>query len=183
MLTNFTYINGTKWDVFLLCHSSTSPSLYKKDNIFRLVPNDANYGKEIAKKMWSGGIRLVVPIFRDDCHGNELYNFMKVNFEKFGGKISKDQVKYNPHVGKFAASLHRINFIMWDPELKSLNEALENAKQQSPNITSNNIGVYIISYGEIIPILLQAPLHTGLDYVRWYGSDEIVKNEHILEYL
>jgi branched-chain amino acid transport system substrate-binding protein len=156
--------------------------LSQKDNIFRLVPNDANQGKEIAKKMWSDGIRLVVPIFRDDSYGNELYNATKVHFEKLGGKISKDQVKYDPHVGKFAASLHRINFIMWDQELKPLKEALENAKQQFPNITNNNIGVYIIAYGEIIPILLQASSHPGLENVRWYGSDGIAKNKHLLEY-
>jgi ABC-type branched-subunit amino acid transport system substrate-binding protein len=176
------YINETNLDILLVSHSSTSPSLSQKDNIFRLVPNDANQGKEIAKKMWSDGIRLVVPIFRDDSYGNELYNATKVHFEKLGGKISKDQVKYDPHVGKFAASLHRINFIMWDQELKPLKEALENAKQQFPNITNNNIGVYIIAYGEIIPILLQASSHPGLENVRWYGSDGIAKNKHLLEY-
>ena len=176
------YINETNLDLLLISHSSTSPSLSEKDNIFRLVPNDANQGKEIAKKMWSDGIRLLVPIFRDDSYGNELYNATKVQFEKLGGNISKDQVKYDPHVGKFAASLHRINFIMWDQELKPLKEALENAKQQFPNLTNNNIGVYIIAYGEIIPILLQAPSHPGLENVRWYGSDGIAKNEHLLEY-
>ena len=99
----------------------------KKDNIFRLVQNDNNQGKQIAEKMWNDGIKVVVPILRNDSYGNELYNITKVNFEKLGGNFSLKAIKYNPHVGKFAASLHRINFIMWNQELKSLSLAVSNA--------------------------------------------------------
>jgi ABC-type branched-subunit amino acid transport system substrate-binding protein len=190
------HIDENNLDVLIISHSSTSPSLSTKDNIFRLVQNDNNQGKEIAKKMWNDGIRLVVPIWRDDSYGNELYNAMKVNFEKLGGNVSEEGVTYDPHVGKFAASLHRINFIMWDQELKSLSVAVSNAINSSLSIdvtkekqnfstsgdSNAKVGVYIIAYGEIIPILLQAPSHIGLDSVRWYGSDGIAKNERLLDY-
>ena len=64
--------------------------------------------------MYNDGIKVVVPILRNDLYGNELYNITKEYFEKCGGIFNKNAVKYNPHVGKFAASLHRINFIIWD---------------------------------------------------------------------
>jgi branched-chain amino acid transport system substrate-binding protein len=177
------YINETNLDVLLISHSSTSPSLSKKDNIFRLVPNDINQGEQIAEKMWNDGIGIVVPIWRNDSYGNELFNAMNVSFNELGGKVSQG-VTYDPHVGKFAASLHRINFIMWDQELKSLNNAVSKAKQgfSTPTYSNSKVGVYIIAYGEIIPILLQAPSHPGLENVSWYGSDGIAKNEHLLEY-
>jgi ABC-type branched-subunit amino acid transport system substrate-binding protein len=177
------YIEENNIDVLLISQSSTSPSLAKKDNIFRFVQNDTSQGKEIAKKMWDDGIRLVVPIWRDDTYGNELYNAMNISFNKLGGKVSEEGIKYDPHIGSFAASLHRINFIMWDQELKSLSTAVSNAKKNfPPDSNSKKIGVYIISYGEIVPILIQASSHKDLDTVRWYGSDGIAKNEKLLEH-
>ena len=173
------YIDEKKIDVLLLSPSSTSPSLSKKDNIFRFVQNDTKQGKEIAEKMYNDGIRVVVPMLRTDSYGNELYNAMKINFEKLGGNVSTEIVKYNPHVGKFAGSLHRINFIMWNQELKDLSSLVSNAKQYSP---SNSIGVYIIAFGEIVPILIQAQSYDNLSTVKWYGSDGTARNEHLLKH-
>src|SRR5215204_1373891 len=76
-------------DVLIISQSSTAPSLSKKgDNIFRLVQNDTNQGKEIAEKMWNDSIRVVVPMLRSDAYGNDLYNATKKNFEKLGGIFS-----------------------------------------------------------------------------------------------
>ncbi len=72
-------------------------------------------------------------------------------------------VKYNPHVGKFAASLHRINFIVWDQELKSLSDAVSIAKKSFTPHSYSKIGIYVIAYGELVPILIQAPSHSDLD--------------------
>jgi branched-chain amino acid transport system substrate-binding protein len=171
-----------KNDILLISHSSTAPSLsISDDNIFRFVQNDKNQGYVIAKKMFDDGIRVVIPILRDDIYGNELYQEMRKNFEKLGGNVT-NEIKYNPPYGEFAASLHRINFIMWNQDLKSLNIALKIAKQQFPNITNDNIGVYIIAYDEIVPILIQAQSHNELKQVRWYGSDGTAKNDRILKH-
>ena len=117
------------------------------------------------------------------CTEMRSFKAMNKSFTDLGGKVSEG-VTYDPHVGKFAASLHRINFIMWDQELKSLSDALNKAKQNFSTLEESNskVGVYIIAYGEIIPILLQAPSHPGLDTVKWYGSDGIAKNEHLLQH-
>ena len=55
------------------------------DNLFRFVPDDTHQGEAIAKKMWNDGMRIIVPMWRSDIYGNELYKSMKANFEKLGG--------------------------------------------------------------------------------------------------
>jgi branched-chain amino acid transport system substrate-binding protein len=169
-------------DTLIISQSSTVPSLSKKDNIFRLLQNDINQGKQIAEKMYNDGIEVVVPILRDDLYGNELYNITKKYFEKCGGIFSKNAVKYNPHVGKFAASLHRINFIIWDQELKTVSLDLSNAIKNFSSPSYSKVGIYLIGYGEFVPILIQAPTHENLDKVHWYGSEATAKNERLLKH-
>lgn len=168
-------------DFLLISQSSTAPSLSKKDNIFRLLQNDNNQGNKIAEKMRNDGIQVAVPIWRDDQYGNELYNITKANFQKLGGTFSNYGVKYDPQVGEFAGSLHRINFITWDQKLKALSLAVTSAK----NLLGQNyskVGVYVISYGEIVPLLVQAPSHPDLAKVKWYGSEATGKVERLLKH-
>ena len=175
------YIDEHDRDILIISQSSTAPSLSKKDNIFRLVQNDINQGKEIAKKMYNDGIRVVVPMLRNDSYGNDLYNATKKNFEEQPGGMFIDAITYDPHVGKFAGSLHRINFIMWNQDLKSLSLAVSNATDHLSS-SSSKVGVYVIAYGEIVPILIQAQSHDNLKKVRWYGSDGTAKNEHLVKH-
>ena len=80
------------------------------------------------------------------------------------------------------ASLHRINFIVWDQKLKNVSLAVSNAtKHFTPNSYSK-VGVYVISYGEFVPMLIQAPSHKDLDKVNWYGSEATAKNERLLKH-
>jgi ABC-type branched-subunit amino acid transport system substrate-binding protein len=173
------YADQYKVKVLFISQSSTAPSLSKNDTIFRLLQNDNNQGKKIAEKMWSDGLKYVIPIWRDDQYGNELYNITKANFEKLGGKFSTENVTYDTHMGKFAGSLHRINFIVWDQILKNLGSQVRKATSE---YGPNKVGVYIISYGELVPILIQAPSHEGLDNVNWYGSEATAKNERLLKH-
>jgi branched-chain amino acid transport system substrate-binding protein len=168
-------------DVLIISHSSTAPSLSKIDNIFRLLQNDIYQGKKIAEKMWSDGIKVVVPILRNDSYGNELYKSMREAFKNLGGVVAEG-VKYDTQIGKFAASLHRINFIIWDQELKDLSVAISNAKKNFTPSSDPKVGIYMIAYGEFVPILIQAPSHDGLDEVNWYGSEATAKNERLLKH-
>ena len=163
-------------DVILISYSSTSPLLsIEGDNLFRLVPDDTYQGKIIAEKMISDGIKNIIPIWRADIYGNELYKSTKYHFEKLGGRV-EEGINYKPHTGKFATSLHRINFIMWNEELEKLSAIVSNAIKK---YGANSVGVYVISYDEITPILIQSPLYEVLGKVRWYGSDSIAQNHHI----
>ena len=163
-------------NIILLSYSSTSPLLsIKGDNLFRLVPDDTYQGKIIAQRMINDGIKVIVPFWRSDIYGNELYNSTKSNFEKLGGKV-EEGINYHPYTGKFATSLHRINFIMWNQDLEKLSGIVSDAVRK---YGVHSVGVYIISYDEITPILIQAPLYGMLENVRWYGSDSIAQNHHI----
>jgi branched-chain amino acid transport system substrate-binding protein len=163
-------------NIILISYSSTSPLLsIKGDTLFRLVPDDTYQGKVIAQRMINDGIKVIVPFWRSDIYGNELYNSTKSNFEKLGGKV-EEGINYHPYTGKFATSLHRINFIMWNKDLEKLSELVSDAVRK---YGVHSVGVYIISYDEITPILIQAPLYEMLEKVRWYGSDSIAQNHHI----
>lgn len=162
--------------IILISYSSTSPLLsIPGDNLFRLVPDDVNQGKVIAKRMVDDGIKVIVPMWRGDIYGNELYKSTKYQFEKLGGKI-EEGINYKPHTGKFATSLHRINFIMWNEDLERLNSVVYEAIKKYGN---KSVGVFLISYDEVTPILIQSAMYHSLGNIRWYGSDSIAQNHHI----
>ena len=119
-------------------------------------------------------MRIIVPMWRSDIYGNELDKSMKANFEKLGGVVVADGNGYRPYTGQFAASLNRINFIIWDQELKSLNHKVSKAVEQ---YGADKVGVYL----EVVPILIQAQNHPILDRVKWYGSDSSGRMKPLLE--
>ena len=165
-------------NIILLSYSSTSPLLsIERDNLFRLVPDDTYQGKIIAQRMINDGIKVIVPFWRSDIYGNELYKSTKSNFEKLGGKV-EEGINYQPYTGKFATSLHRINFIMWNQDLEKLSVIVSDAVRK---YGVNSVAVYVISFDEITPILIQSPLYEILEKVRWYGSDSIAQNHHIIK--
>src|SRR5918997_1219060 len=160
--------------ILIVSSSSTAASLaIPNDNVFRFVPDDTHQADALAKQMWDEGTRVVIPIWRTDVFGNDHQSSLKESFEKLGGKVV-DGIGYDPPIGNFAASLHRINFIVWEQELKSLTSKVNDAVKQ---YGADKVGVYIIAYDEIVPILIQANRHQDLQSVRWYGSDGSAQNE------
>jgi branched-chain amino acid transport system substrate-binding protein len=143
------------------------------DNVFRFVPDDTYQAEALAKKMWDEGTRVVIPIWRTDVFGNNLQSLLKEKFEKLGGKVV-DGIGYDPPVGDFAASLHRINFIVWEQELKALTQKVNDAVKL---YGADKAGVYIVAFDEIVPIMIQANRHQELQSVRWYGSDGSAQND------
>jgi ABC-type branched-subunit amino acid transport system substrate-binding protein len=164
--------------ILIVSSSSTAPSLtIPNDNVFRFVPDDTHQAEALAKKMWDEGTRVVIPIWRTDVFGNNLQSLLKEKFEKLGGKVV-DGIGYDPPVGNFAASLHRINFIVWEQELRSLNQKVNDAVSQ---YGADKVGVYIIAFDEIVPIMIQANRHEALQSVSWYGSDGSVQHEGLIK--
>lgn len=164
-------------DIILISPSSTSPALsIANDNLFRFVPDDKNQAEFIANKMWNDGIRVVIPMWRGDTFGNELVKEMKMNFEKKGGLVMEG-VEYHAHTGEFSSSLHRINFIMWNQYLKKLSHILDNTTNK---FAPNEVGIYLVSFDEVTPILIQSNEHQTLQKVKWYGSDASAQNMQII---
>jgi len=164
--------------IILLSPSSTSPSLSMiGDNIFRLVPDDTHQAQALAVQMWKDGIRVVVPIWRTDVYGNGLVSTMKEDFMKLGGTVV-DGVGYFPPIGHFSTSLNRINLIIWNQQLSSLSSKLIQAIDQ---YGANKVGVYLVAFDEVVPILIQAQDHPEFSRVKWYGSDGTALNNGLIK--
>ena len=163
--------------ILLISPSSTAPSLaIAGDNLFRFVPDDRHQAQAISKLMWNDGIRVVVPFWRTDVYGNDLVKATKQSIQGLGGRVA-DGVGYIPNTGDFAASLNRINFIVWDQDLKALDSKINQAISQ---YGKDKIGVYFVGFDEIAPIFIQAQNHPTLSKVRWYGSDGSALNNKLI---
>jgi branched-chain amino acid transport system substrate-binding protein len=167
---------ANKNGILLISPSSTAPSVnirgteseFNNTNILRLVPDDTHQAQAISQRMWKDGIRIVIPFWRTDVYGNGLVNATTKYFKQLGGKVI-DGVGYVPYTGDFSASLNRINFMIWDHDLKSLESKINQAVSL---YGLGKIGVYVVAFDEIAPIFIQAQeRHDVLSRVKWYGSD------------
>ena len=137
--------------IILISPSATAPSLAKAgDNFFRFVPDDSHQAPPISELMWNDGIRVVVPFWRTDIYGNDLVKATKQSFQALGGRFA-DGVGFRPNTGDFSASLNRINFIVWDQDLKVLDSKVKQAVSQ---YGTSKVGVYFVSYDAIAPIFI-----------------------------
>ena len=118
--------------------------------------------------MIKDGIKVIVPIWRGGLYGSDLYKSTTSYFEELGGEV-EEGINYKPYTGKFATSLHRINFLMWNQELEKLNAIVADAIKK---YGANSVTVYVISFDEITPILIQSTLYENLGKVRWSGNDK-----------
>ena len=169
---------ANKNDILLVSPSSTSPTLSMgNDNVFRFVPNDIHQAQAISRQMWNDGIRMVIPFWRTDVYGNDLVKAVKDSFRDLGGIVADDGVGYTPHTTEFSASLNRINFLIWEQDLRSLNSKVNQAIAQ---YGANKVGIYLVAFDEVAPIFIQAQSHPLLEAVRWYGSDGSVLNNKLI---
>jgi branched-chain amino acid transport system substrate-binding protein len=163
--------------IILLSPSSTAPSLaIPGDNIFRLVPDDTHQAEAITSQMWKDGIRVVIPMWRADVYGDRLVNSMIADFQRLNGTVV-DGIGYAPPVGHFSASLDRINLVLWDQQLKSLNSKVIQAISR---YGTEKVAVYLVAFDEVVPIFIQAQDLPSLSNVRWYGSDGSVLNNGLI---
>lgn len=163
--------------ILLVSPSSTAPSLaIPGDNIFRLVPDDTNQGQAIARQMWKDGVRVVIPMWRTDVYGYDLVNATTYNFKQLGGTVLYG-IGYEPRTGDFSTSLNRINFMIWDQDLKSLSFK---ASQAVARYGAEKVGVYLVAFDEVAPILFEAQSQPILSTLRWYGSDGSALNDKLV---
>jgi branched-chain amino acid transport system substrate-binding protein len=164
--------------IILMSPSATAPSLaIAGDNFFRFVPDDSHQAPAVSELMWNDGIRVIVPFWRTDIYGNDLVKATKQSFQALGGRFA-DGVGFRPNTGDFAASLNRINFIVWDQDLKVLDSKV---KQAVSHYGTDKVGVYFVSYDAIAPIFIQAQNHPTLSKVKWYGSDKNALNNQVIK--
>jgi branched-chain amino acid transport system substrate-binding protein len=164
--------------IMIISFSSTATQLaIPNDNVFRFVSDDSHQAQAVAKKMWKDGVRVVIPMWRTDIFGEGLHSSLTENFKRMGGTVVEGG-GYKPPTGDFSASLHRINFIFWEQDLKVLESRVKDAIRQ---YGADKVGVYAVSFDEIVPIMIQSQRHPVLSSVKWYGSDGSALNAGLVK--
>jgi hypothetical protein len=154
---------ANKNGILIISPSSTARSLSGGYNVFRFVQDDTHQAEAISRHMWQDGIRVIVPIWRTDVRGYDIVSSVKENFEKLGG-IVLDGIGYAPRTGDFSTSLNRINFIIWDQDLRSLGSKVTQAIDR---FGADKVGVYLVAFDEVVPIFIEAQEQPVLSMVKW----------------
>jgi branched-chain amino acid transport system substrate-binding protein len=163
--------------ILIISPSSTARSLaVQGDNVFRFVPDDTHQAQAVSRHMWQDGVRVVVPIWRTDVYGNDIVSAVKEDFRMLGGKVL-DGIGYIPRTGDFSTSLNRINFIIWDQDLRSLSSKVTQAVAQ---YGADKVGVYLVAFDEVVPIFIEAQNQPVLSMVKWYGSGTSALNNKLV---
>jgi len=152
-------------DVLIVSPSSVATSLaLPGDNIFRLAPADFNQAEALTALLDHDGIRVLIPLVRDDLWGNELLESTKKRFSDAIAGVTIYETLYPTNTTDFTEYLNQIETGV----LQALN-----------NYDIEEVGVYFISFGEGTRILNAASGNQTLNQVKWYGSSAYSENESL----
>jgi branched-chain amino acid transport system substrate-binding protein len=152
--------------ILLVSPTSVAPSLaIPGDNVFRLCPDAKHQAEAVARLMWEDGIRVVIPLWRGDVWGDDLAKATKDSFEELGGTVV-DGIRYSPTTEDFYT------------ELGPLNSKISQAIAQYGDVDS--VGVYLLAFGEVVPIFIQAQNYTSISTVKWYGNSAVALNKELI---
>ena len=70
--------------------------------------------------------------------------------------------------------------MIWDQDLKSLSLRIGQAVAQ---YGADKVGVYLVSFDEVVPIFIEAQNQPELSMVKWYGSDGSALNDKLVRNL
>ena len=153
--------------IVLISPLSTARSLaIPGDNLFRFTPDDAQEGLAVAALAFADGIRVIVPVSRDDEGNLGLQGAMKTSFEAAGGRVLP-LIKYGANEKDFA------------DEVKSVAVGISGA-----GAPSQAVGVYLTAFDEVTALFAAASSAsdaTTLKSVRWYGSDSVALSKGLVE--
>lgn len=148
------YVDST--DITVASISSTAPSLAVPDRIFRLDLNDTMQAQALAKMLESQGIVRIVPIYRNDTYGRELYEALN---HSFNGTVESG-VSYSPNASEFSMALDKL-------EAEVVDAIALSGKERT--------AVLMISFDEAADILKNAH-GKAISSVRWFGADSVANN-------
>ncbi|HOI13392.1 MAG TPA: ABC transporter substrate-binding protein [Methanoculleus sp.] len=142
--------------ILIVSTMSTAPSLaIEGDNVFRFVTPDSYQADATAYFLEEDGIEAVVPIFRGDVWGDELRNLTAKAFEARNGTVLEG-VRYTPGQEDY-------NNMVADLDVQVGRAVAAHGRDK--------VGVYAVTFSEIVPIMTAAAGTENLTEVRWYGSD------------
>ena len=148
--------------VIITGYGSTSPALsVAGDNVFRLVPDDSRQGEAMAGYLERSGVRVIIPVARNDTWGIGLLTSTKTKFEQNGGVVI-DGYLFEPGTRDFASILANLS-----PQVTAAQQLYGN----------KSVGVYAIGFDEMVPLLSGAAGDPHLATVPWFGSDGAAKTD------
>lgn len=146
-------------NILIISQGSTASSLaISGDNIFRFCPNDMREAEAIVALMWHDGIRMIVPLWRDDAGNNGLHDSVKADFEKVGGTVANGY-QYQPDTTDFSAATTSI--------------ALQIATLLIAGANPNSVAIYLAAFDEVVDVFHSAANNSTLSSTSWYGSDGV----------
>ncbi len=152
-------------DILLISQSSTAGSLsIAGDNIYRFCPDDDLEGAAIAALMYADGIRVIVPIWRNDAGNAGLHDATKRHFEALSGTMATGIV-YAADVTDFSDAVSGL-------------EALVGAEVAQHG--AGAVAVYAAAFDEIADVFKLADDSPVLSATPWYGSDGIALSTVLL---
>ena len=154
--------------VILISPLSTARSLaIADDNVFRFTPDDEQEAAAVAALAMADGVRVIVPVTRDDEGNRGLQEALKPAFEKRGGRVM-DRVTYGADQKDFAESVRR------------LVDGVTRAQQAG----AGPVGVYLTAFDEVVGFFNQTATASrgsaALAGVRWYGSDSVAQSKELV---
>ena len=161
-LKSFADANG----VVVLSQGSTAGSLsIPDDNVFRLVPDDAEEGAAMVALLRGDGIQTVVPLWREDAGNQGLHDAVERLFQQAGGMVTAG-ASYAPGTTDFTAPLAAIR------------SEIEAAVAAGGAAT---VAVYFAAFEEsAAAIFAAAKPDPAFSQVRWYGGDGVVQSSLVL---
>jgi branched-chain amino acid transport system substrate-binding protein len=150
--------------IVLISPLSTSTALaVADDNVLRFTPDDQQEGVAVANLAYADGIRMIVPITRDDEGNKGLQSSMKPVFESLGGTVAP-LITYPAGTEDFTDTV------------RQLVDAVTAASAQG-----GPVGVYLTAFGEVTKLFNATAGMAGLESLKWYGSDSVALSKGLLE--
>lgn len=158
------YVDTNNMLVLSCC--STSPAIsIAGDRIFRIVADDFNQGLALGKLLEHRGIEAIVTIHIGDTYGDGLIGAAADNFMARGGIVSDNGIRYNPDTSEFSVSVSSLA-----DEVQSFVDMYG----------ADNVGIVVVAFDEIVPILQTAGNYPVLMDVHWFGSETIAQSSDIV---
>ncbi|MDX9753720.1 MAG: penicillin-binding protein activator [bacterium] len=145
--------------ILLISPTSTAPSLAQDDMLFRVSGDDTKQALAMRYYVQDRQYQAVLPVYRDDQYGRELYEQFKTQFEAAGGEILKP-VAYPTATQDF------------QPVVAEVQATLEQNAGKS-------VAVFAICYDEIVDLFKAANGNPVLASVPWLGADATSKSDAI----
>jgi branched-chain amino acid transport system substrate-binding protein len=142
-------------DMMLISSSSTQPLFSIVDeHMFRVCPADDDQAKVIKKMMESRGVSQVAVLRRGDIWADEVYSGF---IHLWGLENILIDIRYPAETTDFSKELRELNMVI--------------SSTIVDGVSSEKIGVLVLSYAEIEEIVNQTTVFPSLEQVTWFGSE------------